>query len=56
MADDFSSCHPVTTSTDSGSLVSKIQLLFQSELLMAKCFAYIVSFEPLNSPVKPVQY
>ena len=56
MADDFFSYHPVTTSTDSGSLVNKIQLLFQSELLMAKCFADIVSFELLNYPVKPVQY
>ena len=50
------SCCPVTTVTDSGPLVNKIQLLFESELLKAKCSAGIIAFELLNNPVKSEQY
>lgn len=56
MADDLFSCCPVTTVTDSGPLVNKIQLLFESELLKAKCSAGIIAFELLNNPVKSEQY
>ena len=56
MADDLFSCCPVTTATDSGPLVNKIQLLFESELLKAKCSAGIIAFELLNNPVKLEQY
>lgn len=52
MADDLFSCCPVTTVTNSGPLVNKIQLLFESELLKAKCSAGIIAFELLNNPVK----
>ena len=54
-AKDFFSCCLVTTSTNSGSLVDWVPFLSQSELLMAKCFAGLVSFELFNNPVNPHQ-